>query len=150
MTKRLGRSPLVSLGAVLGAWVLAASACSSVPDPSPTEFIDYPTSLVLGKSRNAIERDLKPRKTDDDGWVVYTRTFRVRYDNNKAVEMIEKVPSELNCKEAAQWLGFERARTPILQKGRCHWPVDSPRHSLAKGVSGDLTLDDRVFQVKLH
>ena len=127
---------------------LLSVACSSLPDPSPTEFISYPTSEVLGKSKASIEQEMKPLKSKGDGWIQYTRTFSVRFDGDTAVEMIEKVPGELGCKDAAQWLGFTRARTPVLEKKRCVWPADSARHGLGKDLSGVLTLSDRVIHIK--
>lgn len=132
----------IILGAAFG------TSCSSLPDPSPEDFIDYPTSQVLGKSKSRIDRDMKPLKNKGDGWIQYTRTFSVRFDDGKAVEMREKVPKELGCKEAAKWLGFTRARAPLLEKTRCVWPAEDARHSLGKNVSGIMTLSDHVFKAK--
>jgi len=136
------------VGLSLSLSVLGVFGCSTVPDPSPEAFISFPTSRVIGKSRASLERNLKPIKTESGGWVRYTRTFKVRFEDGQAVEMMERVPRELGCKEAAIWLGFKRARAPILEKKRCLWPADDVRHSLGKNVSGVMTFSNHVMRVK--
>ena len=129
----------------------ALSACASTPDPSPEEFIDVKTSTLLGQTQSKIERDLKPRRKGDDGWVSYTSTFKIQYSGQKAIALREKIPDDLGCREAAKWLGFTRARTPILEKGKCSWPTDSARHGLGKkNLSGSMNLKTRVFIAKMH
>lgn len=95
---------------------------------------------------------MKPTGQTPDGWTKYTSTFGIRYQGGKAVELRERrVPAELTCREAAQWMGFARAKSPRLEKKRCVWPHDDPRHGLGqRNASAKMTLDDRTFKVKLH
>lgn len=129
-----------------------AASCQSAPAPSPTRFIDAPISTLLGKSRRAIEADMKPTGQTADGWTKYTATFGIRYQGDTAVEIRERrVPAELTCREAALWMGFNRAKAPRLEKKRCVWPHDDPRHGLGRrDASAKMDLEGRTFKVKLH
>lgn len=114
------------------------------------EIPSMPLSQLLGKSRADIETLFRPAAAGHtEGWVRYNEHLEVRYEQGRCVEMIQMVRGGLTCKEAARWVGFGDAMAPIYKAKKCVWPPDSLKHSLGKGVSGDLSLDGGAFRAQL-
>ncbi len=117
-----------------------------------------PISELLGKARDDIETLLAPEKPETreekkarrleekEGWIHYTEHLKVRFsDDEIAIELVQKVPEDLTCLDAAKWLGFGDAMAPKKNKDNCEWPQKSVMHLLGPGVHGKLTLDGAIF-----
>lgn len=117
-----------------------------------------PISELLGKARADIETLLAPVKPEDrkekkarkleekEGWIHYTEHLKVRFsEDDIAIELVQQVPADLTCLDAAKWLGFVDAMTPKKNKDNCEWPQKSVKHLLGPDVHGKLTLEDAMF-----
>ena len=117
-----------------------------------------PISDLLGKARDDIETLLAPVKPEDrdqrkarkleekEGWIHYTEHLKVRFsDDDIAVELVQQVPADLTCLDAAKWRGFNDAMPPKKNKDNCEWPQKSDKHLLGPDVHGKLTLDGAIF-----
>ncbi len=117
-----------------------------------------PISDLLGKARDDIETLLAPvkpetrdekkaRKLEEkEGWIHYTEHLIVRFSNDEiAMEFVQQVPADLDCRDAAKWLGFGDAMAPKRNKDSCEWPQKSDKHLLGPGVHGKLTLEGAIF-----
>jgi hypothetical protein len=111
-----------------------------------------PISQLLGKKRKDVETLFRPAKPGHaEGWVKYNEHLEVRYENaHHCVEFIQLVRDGLTCRAAAHWVGFGNAMAPIYRSKKCIWPPDSIKHSLGKGVSGELIYKGGVFHAKLN
>lgn len=117
-----------------------------------------PLSQLLAKSQNTVEAIFVPvepatkeeknalKEAAKAGWVKYSAHLRVRYLDNVAVEMEQRVPDGLSCIDAAKWLGFKNAKTPASEDNKeCKWPVDDTAHSLDKGIYGSMSKHNALF-----
>ncbi len=115
-------------------------------------------SELLGKARDDIETLLAPVKPETrdekkalkleekEGWIHYTEHLKVRFsDDEIVIELVQQVPADLTCLDAAKWLGFGDAMAPVKNKDNCEWPQESDKHLLGPGVHGKLTLDGAIF-----
>ena len=145
-----------------------ADACAAQPETATagnlqlgvgmTTIPAMPISELLGKTRDDIETLLAPVKPEDreekkarkleekEGWIHYTEHLKVRFsDDDIALELVQQVPADLSCIDAAKWLGFGDAMAPVKYKDNCEWPQKSDKHLLAPDVHGKLTLDGAIF-----
>lgn len=136
-TRRIGVFWLVILGGI----ALAGTGCQS------TNAFSFPPGDALGMTKAKLNRSGEVQKKKKD-WVFYSETLRVRFKDGKVAEVREKTPEGLSCKEAARWMGFKKAHTPILKPDRCIWPARSPEHGLGAGVSGTFRIHSHQFHVK--
>lgn len=115
-------------------------------------------SELLGKTRDDIETLLAPVKPETrdekkalkleekEGWIHYTEHLKVRFsDDEIAIELVQQVPADLTCQDAAKWLGFGEAMAPKKNKDNCEWPQKSDKHLLGPGIHGKLTLEGASF-----
>lgn len=116
-------------------------------------------SELLGKQRESIEVILAPvegetreerralKEAEKLGWVRYTEYLKIRYtDDDFAIEMVQKVPDDVNCPQAAIWMGFRGAKAPDEKDGVCTW-ADGV---LGDGLSGSLDEESRMFTAVLE
>ncbi len=117
-----------------------------------------PISELLGKARDDIETLLAPVKPETrdekkalklekkEGWIHYTKHLKVRFsDDEIAIELVQQVPADLTCLDAAKWLGFDDAMAPKKNEDNCEWPQKSDKHLLGPGVHGKLILNNASF-----
>ncbi len=116
---------------------------------SPTAMqLSQPTGDLLGKTKPQVEKKVEPDgEKEPKGWFAYSDALRVRYLEGKVVSLKAVVPDDMNCKEAARWMGFPQASAPVLKRDLCVWPQNNPGHVLGKGVFGSLRIKSRVFTV---
>ncbi len=128
-----------------------APAVSTVTsDEQLAPIPSMPISQLLGRTREHVETLFSPVGPEADaGWARYNRHLVVRYEDDILVEMVQRVPGELTCLEAARWMGFGSAQPPIRRADRCVWPPESQRHRLGDGVSGELILDGGHFRARV-
>ena len=108
-----------------------------------------PMSQLLGKTRADIETLFHPSAPGHaKGWVRYNEHLELRYEGEVCVEMLLRVGDGLTCTEAARWVGFAAAMAPIHRARKCLWPPNSLKHSLGRGVSGELSLADGIFAAR--
>lgn len=111
-----------------------------------------PISQLLGMDRASIEILLRPVGSDETeqaaGWVRYSRHLRVRYEGPLAVELLQMVPADLTCAQAARWMGFGGAGLAVETDERCTWPAGDLDRSLAEGVHGELDLRSHLFTAR--
>jgi hypothetical protein len=118
-----------------------------------------PIATLLGKSRTEIEAlhaPVKPatkeekaraRQEAKEGWTRYTANLRIRYDDaGVAIEFEQEVPAKLTCLDAAKWLGFDKAGTPVDGVERCTWSGADGGGDLGGGVNGELIRKGSIFK----
>lgn len=116
-------------------------------------------SDLLGKTRESIEIILSPvegatreerkelKAQEKLGWVRYTRNMKIRFSEDEfAIELVQEVPDDLNCRQAAFWMGFAKAKAPAEKDGICTWA----RGQLGDGLNGKLESKGHMFSAVLE
>lgn len=109
----------------------SSAAPTPVAEPS-VERLDV--AALLGRSRADVEAALGRPRGAAAGWFDHGE-LAARYRGGRCVGLKRHVPTNMDCKTAAESLGF-RSGFPLRRADGCEWPGISERHRLAPGVAG--------------
>ncbi|HJL14960.1 MAG TPA: hypothetical protein RMH99_04850 [Sandaracinaceae bacterium LLY-WYZ-13_1] len=111
------------------------------------ELAEAPAGLArfLGRRRHALARRYPPSRAAG-GWTHYGDVLAVRIEGRRIVEVRARLPRDMTCREAAEWMGYDDAGPPLRRRSACEWPGISRRHRLAAGLQGRLA--EGLFEVR--
>lgn len=133
----------------------AIPAGPAAPSPAP-EAAAAPApgkrprpAALLGRPRAEVEVAYGPSRGLADGWTRHAG-LEARYRGDRCVSLRGHVPSDMDCIDAATWLGYPSASYPLRRSDHCAWPGISERHRLARGVVGLYVPGERRWELTLR
>lgn len=127
----------------------AGSAGADVSAASPSAPAAAPRvapAKLLGARRAKVEAALGRLRPGSEGWML-GGDLEVRLSEGRCVGLRGHVPEDMDCNNAALWLGYGPDAYPLRRAESCEWPGLSLKHRLAPGVAGRYVPATRVFEL---